>query len=189
MKQPEGFVEKGNEAKVCKLKKSIYGLKQSPRCWNYTIDAHLKNMRFAQTMSDPCIYVSKEGETFIIASYVDDILLATETVRRMKEVKKEIGSKFKVKDLGELRYFLCVRIVQHRDNETIWIGQPSYTQNLLQVFNMSDAKATKTPVNPGVKLCQGTEVSEYVDVELYQCENSYISLLALVQTLRLQSQE
>ena len=61
MKQPDGFVEQGKENLVCKLKKSIYGLKQSPRCWNYSLDDCLKNLGFVQTSSDPCIYVNSEN--------------------------------------------------------------------------------------------------------------------------------
>ncbi len=76
MKQPEGFVIKGQENLVCKLNRSLYGLKQSPRCWNHALDSQLKKIGFKQTDSDPCIYVSSEGEMCIIAVYVDDILLA-----------------------------------------------------------------------------------------------------------------
>ena len=126
-----------------KLTKS---LKQSPRCWN-VLDTQLKSMGFAQTKSDHCIYVSTIGEPFIIAIYVDDIVLVSKTDQRLTEVKREIESKFKVKDLGELHYFLGVKVVQ---NQSIWLGQPSYIKQLLEQFNMSDAKATKTPVNPGV---------------------------------------
>ena len=55
MAQPEGFVSPGQEHLVCKLKKSIYGLKQSPRCWNSALDAYLKQIGFTQSNSDPCI--------------------------------------------------------------------------------------------------------------------------------------
>ena len=55
MSQPEGFVEKGKESFVCRLKKNIYGLKQSPHCWNTALDAHLKKMKFIQTKGDPCL--------------------------------------------------------------------------------------------------------------------------------------
>ena len=49
MVQPEGFVSAGREHLVCRLKKGIYGLKQSPRCWNTTLDSHLKELGFVQT--------------------------------------------------------------------------------------------------------------------------------------------
>ena len=67
MSQPEGFVEQGKESFVCRLKKSIYRLKQSPRCWNTALNDHLKKMKFVQTKGDPCLYVSTDGaETIII---------------------------------------------------------------------------------------------------------------------------
>uniref|UniRef100_A0A1X7SRM0 Reverse transcriptase Ty1/copia-type domain-containing protein n=1 Tax=Amphimedon queenslandica TaxID=400682 RepID=A0A1X7SRM0_AMPQE len=63
---------------------------------------------------------------------------------------------------------LRVKVVQNTEKQTIWLGQPTYTKQLLEQFNMSDAKATKTPVNPGVKLSKGIEDSEYIDADLYQ---------------------
>ena len=60
---------------VCRLKHSLYGLKQAPRYWNMTLDHLLRNMGFEQTKSDPCLYISSEGELCIIAVYIDDILL------------------------------------------------------------------------------------------------------------------
>ena len=73
MKQPEGFVVKGKEHLVCKLNRSIYGLKQSPRCWNAVLDDKLKEMGFSQATGDPCIYTCEDqGELCIIAVYVDD---------------------------------------------------------------------------------------------------------------------
>ncbi len=89
MQQPEGFAVKGKAHLVCKLNRSIYGLKQSPRCWNIVLDEQLKKMGFVQTTVDPCIYITAAtGEMFFIAVYVDDILLAGCSNKRMMEVKK-----------------------------------------------------------------------------------------------------
>ena len=74
--QPEGFAVKGKENLVCKLNRSIYGLKQSPRYWNAVLDDKLKEMGFAQTTGDTCIYSCEECELCIITVYVDGILLA-----------------------------------------------------------------------------------------------------------------
>ena len=93
MKQPEGFTTPGQEHLVCRLKRSIYGLKQSPCCWNHALDNQLKNMGFKQTSSDTCLYVStdSEGEMFIVAVYVDDIILGGKSSTKMSEVKKELS--------------------------------------------------------------------------------------------------
>ena len=98
MKQPEGFVAEGQEDLVCKLKRSIYGLKQSPRCWNAALDHKLKQMDFVQAKGDPCLYMAAEGEMFIIAVYVDDIVLAGKGDQRMTEVKQALAHQFQVID-------------------------------------------------------------------------------------------
>ena len=93
MKQPEGFLADGQEHLVCRLKKSIYGLKQSPRCWNQVLDAQLKLMGFKQSTSDPCIYTSKTklDGLFILGMYVDDILLAGKSQQKLAQVKANLG--------------------------------------------------------------------------------------------------
>ena len=80
-------------------------------------------MGFVQTSSDPCLYVSSEGELFIIAVYVDDILLAGKSDKRTKEVKRALSAQFEVKDLGDLHYLLGVAVNQNHAEKSICIGQ------------------------------------------------------------------
>ena len=112
MRQPEGFIEQGKEHLVCHLKRSIYELKQSPRCWNHALDSQLKEMEFKQTSSDPCLYVhiDSEGVTFFAAVYVDEIVLGGRSKAEMNAVKNELSQKFEMKDLGPLHHFLGVKI-------------------------------------------------------------------------------
>ena len=105
-----------------------------------TLDHLLKNMGFEQTKSDPCLYISSEGELCIIAVYVDDILLATKSKKRMKDVKSKLSPQFEVKDLGDLQYLLGVSIIQNLSEKSVWIGQPAYTLNILEKFGLKDAK-------------------------------------------------
>ena len=137
MKQPEGSAIKGKEKLVCKLKKCLYGLKQSPRCWNEALAKHLKKMGFEQANSDPCVYTAS-GELFLIAVYVDDIILAGRSDKRMKEVKGAIEEKFTVKDLGELHHFLGVKVIQDKESNSIWIGQEMYARELIKKFKMEE---------------------------------------------------
>lgn len=77
MRQPPGYIVAGSEDMVCRLKKSIYGLKQSARCWNRALHATLIKLKFEQCESDPCLYVRRDGEkTVYLLVYVDDILIA-----------------------------------------------------------------------------------------------------------------
>ena len=92
-------------------------------------------MKFVQTKADPCIYVFKDKtETVIIAVYVDDILIAGTSNKKIAEVKAAIANHFEVKDMGELHYFLGVKIVRDSQAGTIWLGQPSYSENIVQRF-------------------------------------------------------
>ena len=139
MEQPDGFVTPGREGLVCKLKKSIYGLKQSPRCWNVVLDSFLREIGFVQADSDPCIYIAAEGDPFLLGVYVDDIAMATENSARLEEVKKALAQKFDIKDLGHLHHFLGMKILRHEATGKVWAGQQAYTESVLQKFGMDTA--------------------------------------------------
>ena len=168
MKQPEGFIKEGKEHLVCRLKHSLYGLKQSSRCWNFALDSQLKEMGYTQSISDPCIYTSTEGGMSIIGVYVDDIVIAGESTEKVQEVKHTLSRKFNMKDLGELNHFLGVQVIQDHDKGTMWIGQSQYTDTILKKFGMDQSKSIRTPVNTNLKLRKSTEESELADEVLYQ---------------------
>ena len=88
MIQPEGFVVKGQERKVCKLLRSIYGLKQASRSWNQRFDQAIKTFGFEQNVDEPCVYkrIKDEKVVFLIL-YVDDILLIGSGVGNLSSVK------------------------------------------------------------------------------------------------------
>ena len=68
----------------------MYGLKQSTRCWNFTLDTFLKEIGFVRATGDPCSYMAPQGEMFLITVYVDDIVLAAKDSKRMADVKQEL---------------------------------------------------------------------------------------------------
>ena len=180
MQQPKGFECQGKEEFVCKLNKSIYGLKQSPRCWNSTLDTYLKEMQFTQTASDPCIYFQKNGkDTMFIGVYVDDIILAAKNEKQLKQVKEKLSSKFDIKDLGELKYFLGMKIEQNKEAGSIWIGQPAYIENLLKRLGMQDSKLTSTPADVSLKLQPATSQTEPVNQAEYQSAVGSLMYLAV----------
>ena len=170
MRQPEGFIEPGKEHLVCHLKRSIYGLKQSPCCWNHTLDNRLKEMGFKQAPCDPCLYLlsDSEGELFVVGVYVDDIILGGKSVDKMITTKKELNEKFKMKDLGPLHHFLGVKIIQDQLTGVTWIGQPSYTEKILQKYGMHDSKPVSSPVNPDIKLVAYENSDDVCNQHMYQ---------------------
>ena len=166
MRQPEGFVVEGQEELVCRLKRSLYGLKQSPRCWNSTLDDYLKQLEFMRSANDPCIYVAPDGE-MLVGVYVDDIVVAGKIGKMVEDFKRALGEKFDVKDLGRLHYFLGMKIVQDQTSGNVWMGQPAYTDKVLEKFGMKDAKSVSTPVDLSMKLVK-SEGEEKVDQGMYQ---------------------
>ena len=168
MRQPEGFIAKGQEHLVCKLKESIYGLKQSPRCWNTILDDQLKDMGFVQSASDSCVYKDSGGEMFLIGVYVDDIILAGKSDKSIKEVKRALDAKFDIKDMGKLHYFLGIKFLQDEKTRNVWIGQPAYVESILKKFGMENSKPVSTPIDSSTKLTKTTDDKQSVDQQLYQ---------------------
>lgn len=168
MSQPEGFKEKGKEHLVCKLNKSIYGLKQSPRCWNSSLHSYLLENGFVQSAADPCIYTTKEGEMLILAVYVDDIILSCKSLKKVSEVKSILMKRYKMSDMGELKYFLGIKIDQNHENGTIFMTQEAYAERVIQKFGLSEANPAKTPIEPYNNFDSENESKTSADPQKYQ---------------------
>lgn len=141
MSQPEGFIKQDQEQKVCKLKKSIYGLKQASRSWNIRFDTAIKSYGFEQNVDEPCVY--KKVVNSIIAFlvlYVDDILLIGNDVGYLTDIKKWLAMQFQMKDLGDAQYVLGIQIVRNRKNKTLAMSQASYIDKMLSRYKMQNSK-------------------------------------------------
>ena len=183
MEQPKGFEKRsGQQHLLCKLCKSIYGLKQSSRCWNAALDIHLKHLGFIQSKSDPYIYYQEGDTPLYIGVYVDDIVLAGKDEQIITDVKHQLAVKFDMKDLGELSYFLGISIIQNQEKKTAWIGQPTYTETLLAKMGMSDCNSVKTPIDPGNHLEKASDEESALDQQLYR--SAVGSLLYLATCMR-----
>eukprot|EP00794_Sanderia_malayensis_P002050 gene2050-biopygen1853 len=124
MSQPEGYIQEGNESLVCKLNKSIYGLKQASRCWYDTLDQYLKKSGYKQCKADSCIYLKRVGTQYTyIAVYVDDLLIASNDNNMLNKEKKSLQSRFNTKDLGEAHYCLGIQIQRDREKKKLLLHQ------------------------------------------------------------------
>ena len=168
MSQPEGYIKPGEEHLVCKLKKSIYGLKQSSRCWNRALSDYLESLDFAQSGADPCVYVGKSADPIVIAVYVDDLLILAKKEVDMKIVKSYLASQFKMKDLGRLHYCLGVSVEWSDDSNSIWLHQKQFILNLIKRHGLQDAKVVSTPIDVSVRLEKDGGISKAVDPATYQ---------------------
>ena len=170
MQQPPGFISKGQEHLVCKLNKSLYGLKQAGRAWYAKIDATLVEQGFKRSEADHCIYfkqmiVDDKPVIFYISVYVDDFLLFSNSVSKMNELKKTLARLYEMKDLGEAEYILGIQIERDRPHRRISICQTGYIQTLLEKFNMTGCKTAYTPLEPGTKLSKADAPSNPIEKE------------------------
>ena len=114
MQQPEGFQEEENEQLVCKLRRSIYGLKQASRQWYLKFANTITTFGFQENKFDECIYLKVSGNKFIfLILYVDDILLATNSLSLLHETKEYLSKNFEMKDMSDTSFVLGIKI--HRD--------------------------------------------------------------------------
>ena len=149
MTLPPGF-EKGRCDKVCKLKKSLYGLKQSPRVWFDRFSKVLKSEGYKQALSDHTMFVKTEGQRkCILIVYVDDIILTGDHVDEMSRIKLALGREFEVKDLGNLKYFLGMEVT--RSKKGIYVSQRKYILDLLEETGMLGCSPEPTPIIPHPK--------------------------------------
>ena len=153
MEQPENFVIGDPKSMVCKLKKSLYGLKQSPRLWYQKFHKIISSFGFVINLADECIYHKFSGRKYIfLIIYVDDILLATNDLNLLRDTKKFLSGNFDMKDLGNASYVLGIQIYQDRPKNVFGLSQKGYIEKLLQRYDMHDCKPLDTSIAKGDKL-------------------------------------
>ena len=139
MAQPKGFVMEGKERMGCRLKKSIYELKQASRQWYLKFDQTIRNFGFKENVEDNCVYAKfKNGKFIFLVLYVDDILLASSDVSLLLETKKFLSSKFDMKDLCEASFVLGIEIHQDRSKEVLGLSQKAYIEKILKKFSITN---------------------------------------------------
>ena len=153
MQQPEGFIKEGQEHLVCKLKRSIYGLKQASRYWNIRFDQAVQSYGFDQCPSEACVYKRCEGNAVVfLVLYVDDILLIGNNVKMLSSIKAWLFKQFEMKDLGEAAYILGIKLIRDRKKRMLALSQEPYIDDVLARFNMQDSKKGNLPFRHGVTL-------------------------------------
>ncbi|KAJ4705817.1 Retrovirus-related Pol polyprotein from transposon TNT 1-94 [Melia azedarach] len=147
MTQPDGFQVPSKEDYVCKLKKSLYGLKQSPRQWYKRFDSYMIEIGYTRSPYDCCVYYSKatNGSLIYLVLYVDDMLIAAENKSNVQKLKDLLSVEFEMKDLGAARKILGMEIYRDRSKKKLFLSQKGYIQKILSRFGMSTAKPIDTP--------------------------------------------
>jgi hypothetical protein len=168
MEMPEGFAQAGM---VCHLKKSLYGLKQSPRNWYLLCSEFIvTRLGFTATISDPCLFLktSRTGQLMLLFLFVDDMQVAFDKADESEwsESHKKLWDRFKITDLGASEFMLGMRITRDRHARTIKLDQELYVTKALEKFGLDNCKPRSTPGASSEDDQDGS--NEPSDLKLYQ---------------------
>jgi hypothetical protein len=169
LEQPEGYEtpECPRNKYVCKLNKALYGLKQAGRLWNITLHRYLISQSYHQISSEPCVYVQQvKGNFTIIAVYVDDLAIASNDTKALREAKEMLKERFMMTDLGTSQHILGLR-VQRKENN-IFIDQAHYVERILEKFRMLDCHPVATPMDTSLKLTPLADGDKTINNAIYR---------------------
>ena len=155
MTQPKGFEVVGEENMVCKLEKSLYGLKQSPRQWYKRFDKFIMGLKYTRSKYDHCVYFRKlqDGSFIYLLLYVDDMLIASKSQKEIEKLKTQLNREFEMKDLGEAKKILGMEISRDRKLGRLCLTQKHYLRKVLKRFGINvKSKPVSTPLAPHFKL-------------------------------------
>ncbi|RVW53841.1 Retrovirus-related Pol polyprotein from transposon TNT 1-94 [Vitis vinifera] len=155
MEQPPGFVAQGESGLVCRLRRSLYGLKQSPRAWFSRFSSVVQEFGMLHSTADHSVFYHHNslGQCIYLVVYVDDIVITGSDQDGIQKLKQHLFTHFQTKDLGKLKYFLGIEIAQ--SSSGVVLSQRKYALDILEETGMLDCKPVDTPMDPNVKLVPG----------------------------------
>lgn len=154
MKLPPGF-SSTDQNKVCKLKKSLYGLRQAPRCWFTKLASALKEYGFVQSYSDYSLFTYRQQNVHLsVLVYVDDLIVAGDNAHVVTKLKEYLGRCFHMKDLGVLKYFLGLEV--SRGNAGIFLCQRKYALDIVAETGLLGGKPVRFPIEQNQRLTLST---------------------------------
>lgn len=158
LKIPDGV--DANPGMVCRLIKSLYGLKQSPRCWNNRFNDVIVSLGFTRSQHDYCLYVNtNESDILYLVIYVDDVIITGNSKPKIDALKQKLCEEFDMTDMGDLSCFLGIEIQRNfKTSETI-LSQKRAVNALLKEYGMDDCKPLSLPLEPKIFLNKSSDVS------------------------------
>ncbi|GKD50875.1 putative RNA-directed DNA polymerase [Tanacetum coccineum] len=130
MKIPQGFSKEG-ETRVCRLRKSIYGIKQASRNWYQKFTTALLNLGFRQCKADYSLFIFKQENSFVaVLLYVDDVIMVRNDKDKIYSTKNDLNKRFSIKDLGILKYFFSIEVT--RTSKGMVLSQRKYTLDIIE---------------------------------------------------------
>ncbi|CAL8999399.1 unnamed protein product [Prunus brigantina] len=156
MSLPPGCRRQG-ENLVCRLNKSLYGLKQASRQWFAKFSEAIQAAGYTQSKADYSLFTCKNGKSFMaLLIYVDDILITGNNVAAINSLKQFLHTRFRIKDLGDLKYFFGIEV--SRSKQGICISQRKYTLEILKDAGILGARPVSFPMEQNIKLSNEGEI-------------------------------
>ena len=163
MEPPPGINANG---KVCKLKRALYGLKQSPRAWFGRFSKFMKEIGYKQSDADHTLFVKRRSKKVtILIVYVDDMVVTGSDDEEINKFQQILAAEFELKDLGNLKYFLGIKVA--RSKKGISMNQRKYVLDLLAEMGMLNCKPIDTPIEVNHHL-ESTEDQVPANKDQYQ---------------------
>ena len=179
VEQPRGLTTVSG--KVCRLKRSLYGLKQAPRIWYETLAAFLETLGFHRITADEGVFAR---ERYIVAMYVDDLLIFGPDQAGINDLKRSLNKRFKMSDLGPCKYYLGLEINRTTPRGPLRINQKAYITKILKRFGMEECNGAKLPMDPNAKLAAAPVGYEAPEPTLRYYRSLVGSLMYAAQGIR-----
>ena len=143
--QPDGFDD--GTGRVCRLSQALYGLRKAPLLWFRVLSTALKKLGFEALTTDLCVF-KHHTETILLIIYVDDMLISAPTRDLVASVRHALKEHFELKELGDVKHFLGIKIVRNRASRQIFMSQELFSRKILQDLCLdAQLHALKTPMD------------------------------------------
>jgi len=142
-KLPDGFAQPG---KCIKLLRALYGLRRAPRLWQQELSDFLETQGLRQVKEESCLFTNDDG--IFLLFYVDDILMVSrkDCETQALRIRNALLARYELKDLGELKWYLGIRIIRDRARGKLWMCQDSYLEKIVHRYHLEFRKYPSTPM-------------------------------------------
>jgi hypothetical protein len=145
MRQPLGHDD--GSGRVCRLIRSLYGLKQASRIWQKRLEESLRALGFVKSQMDPSLHILQEGgKVCYLVEFVDDMCLASDDDSLLDEITRNLSAEFKINDLGPVEKYVGLYIVRDLQQGEMWVHQAPYVSKMVTKYNISVDNCPETPL-------------------------------------------
>ena len=180
MRQPPGLED--GTGRVCRLQKTLYGLKQAGNVWNTTFTSALKDLSFEQMKHDYCVYLRRDEDKFaMLLLWVDDIIAITNAEGTIDQITNDLKRKFEIKSLGAPKFLLGIEVNYDRERRSLSLSLTHYINQVLEQLGLADCNPVATPLDPNVNL----DYEEGEDLDGHSDDASYAYSALIRKLLRM----